>query len=80
MLGTARTVWPYEDEDDIEEILPFALTLVVFDGSIAEVVLPGRFRLVSWMWKWSDWFTVGRQTCSAAPRLSERVSWLVEWV
>ena len=60
MLGTARIIWPYEDEDDIEEILPFALALVVFDGSIAEVVLPGRFRLVSWMWRWSDWFTVGQ--------------------
>ena len=60
MLGTARIVWPYEDEDDIEEILPFALALVVFDGSDAEVVLPGRFWLVPWLWKWSDWFTVGQ--------------------
>ena len=60
MMGTARIVWPYEDEDDIEEILPFTLTLVVFDGSIAEVVLPGRFGLVSWIWKRSDWFAVGQ--------------------
>ena len=60
MLGTAQTVWPYEDEDDIEEILPFALALVVFDGSIADVVLPGRFGLVPWIWKWSDWFAAGQ--------------------
>ena len=46
----------YEDEDDIEQILPFALALVVFDGSDAEVVFPGRFWLVSWIWKRSDWF------------------------
>ena len=60
MLGIAQIVWPYEDEDDIEEILPFALALIVFDGSIAEVVLPGRFGLVPWIWKWSDWFAVGQ--------------------
>ena len=55
LLGQA-----YEDEDDIKQILPFALALVVFDGSDAEVVFPGRFGLVSWIWKQSDWFTVGQ--------------------
>ena len=50
----------YEDEDDIEQILPFALALVVFDGSDAEVVFPGRFGLVSWIWKRSDWFAAGQ--------------------
>ena len=60
MLGIARVVWPHEDEDDIENILPFALALVVFDGSDAEVVLPGRFGLAPWIWKRSDWFAVGQ--------------------
>ena len=55
LLGQA-----YEDEDDIKEILPFALALVVFDGSDAKVVLPGRFWLISWIWKQSDWFEVGQ--------------------
>ena len=40
--------------------MPFALTLVVFDGSDVEVVLPGRFGLVPWIWKWSDRFAVGQ--------------------
>ena len=44
LLGQA-----YEDEDDIEEILPFAFALVVFDGSDTEVVFPGRFGLGSWI-------------------------------
>ena len=55
LLGQA-----YEDEDDIEQILPFAFALVVFDSSDAEVVFPGRFGLVSWIWKRSDWFAVGQ--------------------
>ena len=55
LLGQA-----YEDEDDIEQILPFAFALVVFDGSDAEVVFPGRFWLVFWIWKRSDWFAVGQ--------------------
>ena len=41
----------YEDEDDIEEILAFPFAVVVFDGSEFEVVLPGRFLLVPWIWK-----------------------------
>ena len=60
MLGTAQVVWPYKDEDDIKNILPFALALVVFDGSDAEVVLPDRLWLVPWICKWSDWFAVGQ--------------------
>ena len=48
----------YEDEDDIEKILPFALALVVFDTSDFEVVFPGRFWLVNWIWKRSDWLAV----------------------
>ena len=48
----------YEDEDDIKEILPLALALVVFDASYFEVVLPGRFGLVYWIWKQSDWFAL----------------------
>ena len=78
MLGSSGClIWPYEDEDDIEQILPFALALVVFNGSGAEVVFPGRFGLVPWIWKWSDWFAVGQAdcTCSAALRLLERMSW-----
>ena len=55
LLGQA-----YEDEDDIEQILPFALALVVFDGSDAEVVFPGRFWLIPWIWKRSDWSAVGQ--------------------
>ena len=58
--GYARSVWPHEDEDDIEQILPSTVALVVFDGSDAEIVLPGRSGLVPWIWKWSDWFTVGQ--------------------
>ena len=50
----------YEDEDDIEQILPFAFALIVFDFSDAEVVFPGRFWLVSWIWKRSDWFAAGQ--------------------
>ena len=48
-----------EDEDDIEKILPLAFALVVFDASNFEVVFPGRFWLVSWICKRSDWFTAG---------------------
>ena len=55
LLGQA-----YEDEDDIEQILPFAFAFVVFDGSDAEVVFPGRFGLVPWIWKRSDWFATGQ--------------------
>ena len=40
--------------------MPFAFALVVFDSSIAEVVLPGRLWLVPWIWKWSDRFAVGQ--------------------
>ena len=47
--------WAYEDEDDIEEILPFAFALVVFNASDIEVVFPGGFGLVYWIWKQSDW-------------------------
>ena len=43
--------WAYEDEDDIEEILPFAFAVVVYDIHDFEVVLPGRFWLVPWIWK-----------------------------
>ena len=50
----------YEDEDDIEEVLPLALALAVFDASYFEVVLPSRFLLVNWIWKRSDWFAVGQ--------------------
>ena len=49
-----------EDENDIEEILPLAFALAVFDASNFEVVFPGRFWLVYWIWKRSDWFTAGR--------------------
>ena len=50
----------YEDEDDVEEILPLALALVVFDASDFEVVFPSRFLLIDWIWKRSDWFTVAQ--------------------
>ena len=50
----------YEDEDDIEEILPLALALVVFNTSNLEVVLPGRFGWVYWIWKRSDWLGIGQ--------------------
>ena len=33
----------YEDEDDIEEILPLAFALGIFDASNFEVVFPSRF-------------------------------------
>ena len=49
----------YEDEDDIEEILPLALALGVFDFSNLEVPLPSRFRSVCGIWKRSDWFAIG---------------------
>ena len=48
--------WAYENEDDIQETLPLALALGVFDASDFEVVLPGRFGLIYWIWKPSDWF------------------------
>ena len=51
--------WAYEDEDDVEEILPLALALGVFDASDFEVVLPGRFGLIYWIWKPSGWFAGG---------------------
>ena len=50
----------YEDEDDIEEILPLAFALTVFNASDFEVVLPGRFWWVYWIWKPSDWFAIGQ--------------------
>ena len=50
----------YEDEDDIEQILPLALALAVLDASIFEVISPSRFLLIIWIWKQSDWFAVGQ--------------------
>ena len=50
LLGQA-----YEDDDDIDRgELPFARALVVFDGSDAKLVLPGKLWLVSWIWKRSN--------------------------
>ena len=47
----------YKDEDAIiEEILPLALTVIVFGGSDTEVVLPGRLWSALWICKQSDWF------------------------
>ena len=59
MLGTARIVWPYEDEDDIEEILPLSFALMVFNTSEVEVVFPGGLWLVPWIWKRSDRLAIG---------------------
>ena len=55
-------VWSgaYEDEDDIEEILPLAFALGVFDASDVEIPLPSRFWLVYWIWKPSDWSATGQ--------------------
>ena len=51
--------WAYEEEDDIEDIPPLLLAFAVFYPSNFEVVLPGRFGLVRWIWEWSDLFAVG---------------------
>ena len=48
----------YEDEDDIEEILPLAFAFVVFNASNFEVVLPSRFWWVYRIWNPSDWFAI----------------------
>ena len=56
----------YEDEDDIEEILPFAFAVVVYDIHDFEVVLPGRFWLVPWIWK------LVRLVRSCAGKLAQR--------
>ena len=51
----------YKDEDAIiEEILPLAFAVVVFDGSDTEVVLPSSFWSVLWICKRSDWVAVGQ--------------------
>ena len=50
----------YEDEDDIEEILPLAFAFVVFDVGKFEIVLPGGFASVYWVWKPSASFATGQ--------------------
>ena len=50
----------YEDENDVEEILPLALALTVFDASVFKVVFPSRFLLVNQIWKRSDRFAVAQ--------------------
>ena len=70
----------YEDEDDIEKILPLAVALAVFDASTFEVVFPSRFLLVNWIWKGSDRFAVGQANLLSGASAIGRVSWPVEWV
>jgi len=51
LLALARA---YEDEDDIQKLLPLAFAPTVFFLSLVDVVLPGRFRYIGWIWKPSD--------------------------